>query len=71
MSNVFGTSILVPSDSTVGFGLDTATAVKITTGAGAPVHTPAQGSLYIRTDGAVATTLYVYVGGAWKAFTAA
>lgn len=42
----------------------------ITSGAGAPGTTPADGSLYLRTDGAAATTLYAMAAGAWGALTA-
>ena len=42
----------------------------ITSGAGAPGTTPADGSLYLRTNGAAATTLYARAAGAWGALTA-
>ena len=41
----------------------------ITTGTGAPGHSPPNGSLYIRTDGTASTTLYVRAGGAWAALS--
>lgn len=46
----------------------------ITGGAGAPTHTAAQGSLYLRTDGSsTSTRLYVNTNGAttWTNFTSA
>lgn len=39
----------------------------ITSGAGVPNHTAANGSIYLRTDGAAATTIYVRAAGAWTA----
>lgn len=43
----------------------------ITSGTGAPSAAQPNGSLYIRTDGASATSLYVRVSGAWEAYTSA
>lgn len=45
----------------------------ITSGAGAPTAAAPKGSLYLRTDGAAATTLYVNASGTstWLAVTAA
>lgn len=37
----------------------------ITSGAGAPASSEPNGSLYLRTDGSTATTLYVRISGAW------
>lgn len=39
----------------------------LTQGKGAPTAEEPSGSLYLRTDGAAATTLYVRAGGAWVA----
>lgn len=39
----------------------------VSTGAGVPASTPADGSLFLRTDGAAGTTLYERAGGAWSA----
>jgi hypothetical protein len=39
----------------------------ITSGAGAPATTPADGSQYLRTNGTATTTLYVRAAGAWTA----
>lgn len=41
----------------------------ITSGTGAPTHTPPNGSVYLRTDGTATTTLYVRAGGAWTALS--
>ena len=41
----------------------------ITSGSGAPSHTPPNGSIYLRTDGTASTTLYVRAGGSWTALT--
>ena len=41
----------------------------ITSGTGAPSHTPPNGSIYLRTDGTASTTLYVRAGGSWTALT--
>ena len=41
----------------------------ITTGTGAPSHTPPNGSFYLRTDGTASTTLYVRAAGAWSALS--
>ena len=41
----------------------------ITTGTGAPSHSAANGSIYLRTDGTASTTLYVRAGGAWSALS--
>ena len=45
----------------------------ITSGAGAPTAVAPKGSLYLRTDGAASTTLYVNASGTstWLAVTAA
>lgn len=43
--------------------------VKVTSGAGAPSASDADGSIYLRTDGVASTTLYVRAGGAWSALT--
>ena len=43
--------------------------VTITTGNGAPASTPGDGSIYLRKDGAAATTLYVRAAGAWTALS--
>lgn len=45
----------------------------ITSGTGAPTASAPKGSLYLRTDGAAATTLYVNASGTttWLAVTAA
>lgn len=45
----------------------------ITSGTGAPTAAAPKGSLYLRTDGAAATTLYVNASGTttWLAVTAA
>jgi hypothetical protein len=39
----------------------------ITTGTGVPTSTEPNGSIYLRTDGAAATTIYVRAAGAWTA----
>lgn len=39
----------------------------ITQGEGAPTAPQPNGSIYLRTDGAAATTLYVRAAGAWVA----
>ena len=41
----------------------------ITSGTGAPSHTPPNGSIYLRTDGTASTTLYVRAAGAWTALS--
>jgi hypothetical protein len=41
----------------------------ITVGAGAPSHTPPNGSVYLRTDGTASTTLYVRAAGTWTALS--
>ena len=41
----------------------------ITSGTGAPSHTPPNGSIYLRTDGTASTTLYVRADGSWTALT--
>lgn len=41
----------------------------ITSGTGAPSHTPPNGSVYLRTDGTASTTLYIRAAGAWTALT--
>lgn len=43
----------------------------ITSGTGAPSATPPDGSIYLRTDGASATTVYVRVSSAWETVTSA
>jgi hypothetical protein len=63
--NVFGNSIIVPATSAVGFGPDEATAVKITTGSGGPSGPAVSGSLYLRTNGTPATSIYMRIGGFW------
>lgn len=48
--------------------------VKVTTGSGAPTHSAAKGSLYIRTDGtSTSTRMYINTNGAttWTNFTTA
>lgn len=42
----------------------------ISTGAGAPASTPADGSFYLRNNGTSATTAYVRAAGAWSALGA-
>jgi hypothetical protein len=42
--------------------------VQILTGAGAPTNSANNGSLYLRTDGAASTSLYMRIGGSWVAF---
>jgi hypothetical protein len=37
----------------------------IYSGSGAPASSPANGSLYLRTDGTASTTLYIRSGSAW------
>lgn len=39
----------------------------MTSGTGVPNHTAPNGSIYLRTDGAAATTIYVRAAGAWTA----
>lgn len=55
-----------PATGGVEFG---ASGPTITAGAGAPSHTPPNGSIYLRTDGTASTTLYVRAGGAWTALS--
>lgn len=55
-------------ESTISVEVGTAS---ITSGTGAPTAPEPDGSIYLRTDGAAATTLYVRVGGAWLAATVA
>lgn len=59
-----GTDLLLPRDIIFG---GTGPTVKF--GAGAPGHTPPDGSLYMRTDGLAVTTLYVRAAGAWTALS--
>jgi hypothetical protein len=39
----------------------------ISSGSGAPTASEPNGSIYLRTDGAAATTIYVRAAGAWTA----
>jgi len=41
--------------------------VDVSSGTGVPVTTPANGSLFLRTDGGAGSTLYIREGGAWVA----
>jgi hypothetical protein len=43
------------------------TGINIRGGAGAPTTTPTNGSLWLRSDGGVGTTIYARVAGAWIA----
>lgn len=49
---------------------DIATSPTVTSGSGAPSASEPNGSLYLRTGGAAATTLYARVSGAWVAVSA-
>jgi len=49
---------------------DIATSPTVTSGSGAPSVAEPNGSLYMRTGGAAATTLYARVSGAWVAVSA-
>ena len=44
-----------------------ATSPTITSGAGVPASTEADGSVYLRTDGAADTTVYVMLSTVWTA----
>jgi hypothetical protein len=46
---------------------DVDTSPTITSGSGAPSAAEPNGSIYLRTDGTNATTLYVRAAGAWTA----
>lgn len=52
-----------------GFRVGAAAGPLITSGAGAPAAALPDGSIYLRTDGTAATTLYVRAAGAWSALT--
>jgi len=43
--------------------------IQITTGSGAPTASAPDGSIYMRTDGTLSSTLYVRTGGTWRAAT--
>lgn len=58
------TGICTAASFKVGTG---ATDPTITFGTGAPATAPNNGSIYLRTDGTTATTLYVRAAGAWQA----
>lgn len=60
--------VLTTASSGIKFGTG-AGAPTITSGTGAPAAAEQNGSLYMRTDGAAGTTLYVRAAGAWSALT--
>lgn len=55
------------SGTTVNGTLTLPNSVSVTTGSGAPASSPANGSVFLRTDGTGSTGIYTRQGGAWSA----